>query len=138
VTQTQIDDRENKNFNVEKFEKNEKSFINNSQEKENINKNIPVTLLLNNQQEELSTTLKNKIYFWLIDLGILKENSIKADDLPNLCANGVLLADLVNRLEGVKNFKKKFKNFILFLESRMYQRHHTENHIKIPYSSQHK
>jgi hypothetical protein len=112
--QTQTDDRENKNFNVEKFEKNEKfekfekcekSFINNnSQEKENINKNIPVTLLLNNQQEELSTTLKNKIYFWLIDLGILKENSIKADDLPNLCANGVLLADLVNRLEGVKNF----------------------------------
>lgn len=49
----------------------------------------------------ISSSLKNKIYFWLIDLNILKENSIRADDLPSISANGVLLADLINRLEGV-------------------------------------
>ncbi len=48
-----------------------------------------------------STSLKNKIYFWLIDLNFLKENSIQVEDMPKLCANGVLLADLINRLEGV-------------------------------------
>jgi hypothetical protein len=58
-----------------------------------------------------SNSIKNKIYFWLIDLNILKENSINLEDLPKLCANGVLLADLINRLEGVsikiKYFRKK-------------------------------
>jgi hypothetical protein len=77
----------------------EKSQLKSSQIKEN--GHIPKSVLIN-PQDDLSASLKNKIYFWLTDLGILKENSIKADDLPNLCANGVLLADLVNRLEGVK------------------------------------
>jgi hypothetical protein len=52
--------------------------------------------------ENMSHTTKNKIYFWLIDMGILKENAIEVDELPNLCANGVLLCDLINRLEGVR------------------------------------
>lgn len=51
--------------------------------------------------DTIPTSLKNKIYFWIIDLGLLKENSIQADDIPNLCCNGVLLADIINRLEGV-------------------------------------
>lgn len=91
----------------------EKSYIENTQENRYTNSNIPSTLLLD-KHENLPISLKNKIYFWLIDLGILKENSIIADDLPNLCANGVLLADLINRLEGVSKILKilkQFKNF---------------------------
>jgi hypothetical protein len=57
-----------------------------------------------NSNSQISSTLKNKIYFWLIDLNILKENAIKVDDIPLLCTNGVLLCDLINRLEGVIRF----------------------------------
>jgi hypothetical protein len=53
------------------------------------------------RENDISPAIKNKIYFWLIDIDILKENSVKVDDIPYICANGVLLADLVNRLEGV-------------------------------------
>jgi hypothetical protein len=34
-------------------------------------------------------------------MNIIKENAISVDDLPAICCNGVLLADLINRLEGV-------------------------------------
>jgi hypothetical protein len=60
------------------------------------------TLPCKNNNNTISTTLKNKIYFWLIDINILKENAIKVDDIPLLCTNGVLLCDLINRLEGVR------------------------------------
>ena len=57
-----------------------------------------------NSNSHISSTLKNKIYFWLVDLNILKENAIKVDDIPLLSTNGVLLCDLINRLEGVIRF----------------------------------
>jgi hypothetical protein len=45
--------------------------------------------------------LKKKLFYWISDLNIVKENAIKLDDLPAISCNGVLLADLINRLEGV-------------------------------------
>jgi hypothetical protein len=35
-------------------------------------------------------------------MNLIKENAIRTDDLPTICCNGVLLADVVNRLEGVR------------------------------------
>ena len=53
-----------------------------------------------NNQETISYNMKNKIYNWLIEIGIIKPNIIKIENLPNICINGVLLCDLINRCEG--------------------------------------
>ena len=44
--------------------------------------------------------IKLKIYKWLISIGIIKERLISINELPNICINGVLLCDLINRCEG--------------------------------------
>jgi hypothetical protein len=49
-----------------------------------------------------SKIIKNKLYLWLVELSLLKENIINVDDIPSLCCNGVLFADIINRFEGVK------------------------------------
>jgi hypothetical protein len=51
--------------------------------------------------DDIPSSLKNKLYLWIVDLNLIKENAIKLDDLPAICCNGVLLADIINRLEGV-------------------------------------
>ena len=48
----------------------------------------------------VSPMIKLKIYKWLISIGILKERLISINELPNICINGVLLCDLINRCEG--------------------------------------
>ena len=48
----------------------------------------------------VSSSIKTKIYNWLIDIGIIKEKVIPLNNIPNICINGVLLCDLVNRCEG--------------------------------------
>ena len=48
----------------------------------------------------VSIAIKTKIYNWLIDIGIIKEKLISMNNIPNICINGVLLCDLVNRCEG--------------------------------------
>jgi hypothetical protein len=52
--------------------------------------------------------MQMKIMNWLISLNMIKEGSIKAIDIPRMCANGVFLSDLINRLEGVIKLNKKF------------------------------
>ena len=52
-------------------------------------------------KDDIPLILKNKIYFWIVDMNLINENAFRADDLPAICCNGVLLADLINRLEGV-------------------------------------
>ena len=56
-------------------------------------------------------SLKNKIYFWIVDMNLIKENAFRSDDLPNICCNGVLLADLINRLEGVFYINLEITNY---------------------------
>ena len=48
-----------------------------------------------------SSNLKMKILHWLININIIKDGAILIDDIPRMCANGVFLGDLINRLEGV-------------------------------------
>ncbi len=50
--------------------------------------------------DSIPQNIKSKVYYWLIDIGIIKEKKIKIDDLPLLCINGVLFCDLINRCEG--------------------------------------
>jgi len=44
---------------------------------------------------------KKKLLDWLVDTNLFRENTIKVEDIPEVFENGVILADLVNRLEGV-------------------------------------
>jgi hypothetical protein len=55
----------------------------------------------NSFDDSVPKSIKNKIMNWLIGLNLIKEGAIKYSDLPRMCANGVFLSDLVNRLEGV-------------------------------------
>ena len=61
----------------------------------------------------INENLKNKIYLWLIDIGLIKGKNIKKDDIPNLFSNGILFCDLINRLGGkneiIKGIIRKIK-----------------------------
>jgi len=41
---------------------------------------------------------------WIEDLNLIKSNSLSLEDLPEFASSGILLADLINRLEGVIKF----------------------------------
>jgi hypothetical protein len=62
---------------------------------------IPNEVELDTSIDGVNLNLKKKIFYWITDLNIIKESSVKYDDIPLICCNGVLLADLINRLEGV-------------------------------------
>lgn len=47
--------------------------------------------------------IQTKIMNWLVAINMLKEGAIHAEDVPVMCANGVFISDLINRLEGVLN-----------------------------------
>jgi hypothetical protein len=49
----------------------------------------------------LTFSQQRSVYDWLIFLGIIKENCISINDLPRYCDNGLMIADIINRLEGV-------------------------------------
>lgn len=54
---------------------------------------------------------------------MIKEGAIKAIDIPRMCANGVFLSDLINRLEGVFEKNNKFNfTFIFYLKKRDWSR----------------
>lgn len=57
-----------------------------------------------------SKYITNKLLNWLISLNMIKEGTVKAIDIPRMCANGVFLSDLINRLEGVNLKFEKFNN----------------------------
>ena len=61
---------------------------NNNINNENFNKN------------NFPNSQKNKLYQWLINLGILKNKNLSINEIPNLFVNGVLFCDLINRLTG--------------------------------------
>ncbi len=56
----------------------------------------------NNSESSIPSKMKLNIFQWLIDIKLLKENSISLSDLPNLCKNGIFLCDLINHFEIVK------------------------------------
>ncbi|MCQ2819004.1 MAG: calponin homology domain-containing protein, partial [archaeon] len=66
--------------------------------------NVANDLYFNNfesgDNQTVPMTVKTKIYLWLIDIGIIKDQVINMLDLPKICINGVLLSDLINRCEG--------------------------------------
>lgn len=55
-------------------------------------------------QKKHTNFTQEEIIPWLEDLNIIKPNTICFEDLPAACSTGVLLADLINRLEGVIRF----------------------------------
>ena len=61
---------------------------------------INITHDIEGDDSTVSSSMKTKIYTWLIDIGIIKEKVIPINNIPNICINGVLLCDLVNRCEG--------------------------------------
>lgn len=80
---------------------NESSLRQNLNAINSINNNTNVLPQMNIQSNNnISIPTKNKIYSWLIDVGILKDKAIGINELSNICINGVLLCDLINRCEG--------------------------------------
>jgi len=70
------------------------------------NKNVSLKKL--NQRADIEFCDKKQSNFtsddiipWLEDLDIIKSNTITLDDLSAISSSGILLADLINRLEGV-------------------------------------
>ena len=65
-------------------------------------------LIVYNESKELNCKNKNlffgndEIILWLEDLNIIKPNTLKLEDLPSICSTGIMLSDIINRLEGVK------------------------------------
>ena len=61
----------------------------------------------------ISSSVKIKIYKWLVNIGIIKNNTIPINEIPTICINGVLLCDLINRCEGknetIKGITRKTK-----------------------------
>ena len=64
--------------------------------------------------EKVEVGAKERIFSWLIDISLLQVNKINIPDLPKYCQNGVLFANLLNRLEGkhpiIKGINRKPKN----------------------------
>ena len=98
----------NNNIN-NNYNNNINNNINNNMIHNNNNGNL-IKMEQSNKKNSLKTSnitnytipqhIKKKIYYWLIDLGIIKEKKIKIEDLPIICINGVLFCDLINRCEG--------------------------------------
>ena len=61
----------------------------------------------------VNKNLQIKILNWLIGVNMLKEGAIKPIEIPRMCANGVFLSDLINRLEGVNLLNIYFKNKLI-------------------------
>lgn len=53
------------------------------------------------QVEKVDIKIKHKLLEWLEEIHLIKQNAATIADFPGYCRNGVLLADLIMRLEGV-------------------------------------
>jgi hypothetical protein len=91
---------------VEKKQINNYTHVNNSPKKfEYLNKTKKISSIKSPQkslQEKKSTFEIDNIINWLEDLNIIKTDSIQLDDIPAVCSSGIMLADIINRLEGVR------------------------------------
>jgi hypothetical protein len=90
---------------------NKKNNNNNNKNSNNYsNSNEKFTYNNDKDNKPIKTEKKNlfsekEIINWLEDLNIIKPNFLKLEDLPNFCRDGVLFADIINRLEGVIKIK---------------------------------
>ncbi len=48
---------------------------------------------------------RQRVLEWLEEIQLIKEGSVNVADFPNYCRNGVLIGDLIVRLEGVRIFR---------------------------------
>ncbi len=48
---------------------------------------------------------KTKLLGWLEDINLIKQNAARVEEFPGYCRNGVLLADLILRIEGVTSVR---------------------------------
>ena len=60
-------------------------------------------LTTNKSKPDLTDSIMKVIYDWILSLNILGEKKFKIDDLPINFDNGIVLCDLINRMEGVNN-----------------------------------
>ena len=113
---------EKKNYEIKPDNKRNDTIEKNEKKPEQENKLLLYKHLKNKNTEDSSKekikiptneNLKNKIYLWLIDIGLIKEKNIKKEDIPNLFSNGILFCDLINRLGGkneiIKGIIRKIK-----------------------------
>lgn len=69
--------------------------------------------LIPEQLESVSIDLKQKLLYWLIDIGLLKSQNLEilVRKMPLICKSGVIFADVINLLEGksepVKGIQRK-------------------------------
>jgi len=81
-----------------------------SQNPTSSHKEIPTDInmpTVNSKYEEkqtdkmLNKELQEQLLLWLEEIRLIKPGLVNIEKLPSYCRNGVLLADLINRLEGV-------------------------------------
>jgi len=56
---------------------------------------------LNKPIQEISLEQRHKLLYWLEGIQLIKRNATTIAEFPSYCRNGVLLSDLIIRLEGV-------------------------------------
>lgn len=63
------------------------------------------------KKTQIDIKTKHKVLEWLEEIHLIKQNAATIADFPGYCRNGVLLADLIMRLEGV------YFNIFIFREN---------------------
>jgi hypothetical protein len=58
---------------------------------------------LNKLMQEISLEQRHKLLYWLESIQLIKHNATTIAEFPSYCRNGVLLSDLIVRLEGVSS-----------------------------------
>jgi len=96
--QPSISDREGLNLLNNIKNRSQSNYAKNIESDQKLNRNDYQNDYFDNN---VPKNLQVKLIDWLISLNIIKEGAIKLTDIPMMCANGVFLSDLINRLEGV-------------------------------------
>ena len=65
--------------------------------------------LSSNTKSKIKAKTKNKIIDWFHSISLLKKSSIAIEEFPSYCRNGVLIYDLIMRLEGRQMGSKTIK-----------------------------
>ena len=53
------------------------------------------------KKETVSEKVKEKLLMWMEEIGLIKHGAVSTEDFPGYCRNGILISDLILRLEGV-------------------------------------
>ena len=95
IIETNKDKEQKKKVNLHSILKNSSRHMKNSSENKS-------TSIDNNNFEipPVKSSTKTRLYSWLISIDLLKENLKNIiEKLPKICRNGVIYADIINRLE---------------------------------------